>query len=149
MYDQPKNEEAHQHGCAGGKRCRQELHRRQGIRADAGGRRNHQETDITCAIREWEEETGFRRESLKLIKNLCPFEEVFMGSNYKTYKHRYFLAYIKPQESPQKSYQKSEVSACTWFTLEEALQHIRSYNLEKQGLIKNIEQVLQKYRLIS
>ena len=34
------------------------------------GRRNHQETDIACAIREWEEETGFRRESLKIIKNL-------------------------------------------------------------------------------
>ena len=113
------------------------------------GRRNHQETDIACAIREWEEETGFRRESLKIIKNLCPFEEIFMGSNYKTYKHRYYLAYINPKESPQKSYQKSEVSACTWFSLEEALQHIRSYNLEKRDLIANIEQVLQKYRLIS
>ena len=44
------------------------------------GRRNHQETDIACAIREWEEETGFRRESLKIIKNLCPFEEISQKS---------------------------------------------------------------------
>ena len=113
------------------------------------GRRNHQETDISCAIREWEEETGFDRTSLTLIKNLCPFEEIFMGSNFKTYKHKYYLAYISPEETPPKSYQKSEVSARVWMTLDEALLHIRSYNLEKRELITNIEQVLQKYRLIS
>jgi len=113
------------------------------------GRRNHQEADIACAIREWEEETGFDRDSLTLIRNLCPFEEIFMGSNFKTYKHKYYLAYIPPDETPQKSYQKSEVSARIWMTLDEALTNIRSYNLEKRELIAKIEQVLQKYRLIS
>jgi ADP-ribose pyrophosphatase YjhB (NUDIX family) len=113
------------------------------------GRRNHQETDIACAIREWEEETGFDRDSLTIIRNLCPFEEIFMGSNFKTYKHKYYLAYISPDETPEKSYQKSEVSARVWMTLDEALANIRSYNLEKKELITNIEQVLQNYRLIS
>ena len=113
------------------------------------GRRNHQETDISCAIREWEEETGFDRDALTIIKNLYPFEEIFMGSNFKTYKHKYYLAYISPEETPQKSYQKSEISARMWLTLDEALKKIRSYNLEKRELISNIEHVLQKYRLIS
>ena len=72
-----------------------------------------------------------------------------MGSNFKTYKHKYYLAYISPDETPEKSYQKSEVSARVWMTLDEALANIRSYNLEKKELITNIEQVLQNYRLIS
>ena len=47
------------------------------------GRRNFQENDVDCAIREWEEETGYSRNQIKLINNLLPFEEIFIGSNFK------------------------------------------------------------------
>jgi hypothetical protein len=48
------------------------------------GRRNFQETDLNCAIREFEEETGFKRDTMTLIQNVLPFEEIFTGSNYKS-----------------------------------------------------------------
>ena len=34
------------------------------------------------------------KKNLIIINNLNTFEEVFIGSNYKSYKHKYFLSYI-------------------------------------------------------
>ena len=41
------------------------------------GRRNFQERDITCGLREFEEETGYSKEDIILIDNLMPFEEIY------------------------------------------------------------------------
>jgi hypothetical protein len=47
------------------------------------------------------------------------------------------------------SFQKSEVSDMKWLTLDECLSTIRPYNLEKIQVIKDINNVLERYRLIS
>lgn len=112
------------------------------------GRRDSCENDMSCALREWEEETGFNKRSVKLIKNILPFEEIFMGSNYKTYKHKYYLGHVDSRTTPDFQFQKSEVSQIKWFTLEEALNNIRDYNLEKKEVIKKVNSLLNKYRLI-
>ena len=39
------------------------------------GRRNYQEKDLTCALREFEEETGCSKNALKLVQNVLPIEE--------------------------------------------------------------------------
>jgi hypothetical protein len=57
------------------------------------GRRNFQEKDLDCALREFEEETGYSRSQINVVENLMPFEEIFIGSNHKSYKHKYFLAF--------------------------------------------------------
>jgi ADP-ribose pyrophosphatase YjhB (NUDIX family) len=114
------------------------------------GRRNNGENDIQCALREWEEETGYCSKNISIIKNLLPFEEIFMGSNFKTYKHKYFLAYINENKIPlEKEYQKSEVSDMKWMTLDEAQNSIRHYNLEKKDILNKVKKILSKYRLIS
>ena len=74
------------------------------------GRRNYQERDLTCAIREFEEETGYDRNKLCIISNLIPFEEIFTGSNYKSYKHKYFLALADESATSESDFQKEEVS---------------------------------------
>ena len=56
------------------------------------GRKNYKEMDIKCAFREFQEETGYNKEDLDVITNVVPIEEIFMGSNYKIYKHKYFIA---------------------------------------------------------
>jgi ADP-ribose pyrophosphatase YjhB (NUDIX family) len=113
------------------------------------GRRNYQEKDLDCAIREFEEETGISKYNIKIIENIMPFEEIFIGSNHKSYKHKYFLAEMRDQEEKNKytlnNYQKTEVSQIKWKTLEECLESIRPYNLEKKQLILNINTVLQEY----
>jgi 8-oxo-dGTP pyrophosphatase MutT (NUDIX family) len=111
------------------------------------GRRNFQEKDLDCALREFEEETGLSKKNIKIIENVLPFEEMFLGSNHKSYKHKYFLAYTENIKDSLNNYQKTEVSKIEWKTLEECLESIRPYNLEKKELIININKVLQEYRL--
>ena len=113
------------------------------------GRRNYQENDLSCALREWEEETGYSRQHLDIIHNLIPFEEIFTGSNFKSYKHKYFLGEIHPSVNAYSAFQQSEVSAVRWLSLEDCLRFIRPYNLEKKQLICLINNVIEKYRLIS
>ena len=95
------------------------------------GRRNYQENDIKCATREFIEETGFHENDFVIIKNVLPFEEVFMGSNFKSYKHKYYLAYMM-NERNLLNFQKSEVSKMKWVSLDECLSLIRPYNIEKK-----------------
>ena len=115
------------------------------------GRRNFQEKDLDCAIREFEEETGISKKDLIIIENMVPFEEIFIGSNHKSYKHKYFLAYMDTKEQYKNislyNYQQTEVSKIEWKSLEECLESIRPYNLEKKQLIVNINKILKEYRL--
>jgi len=111
------------------------------------GRRNSKEKDIDCALREFEEETGIPQNKITLIENLLPFEEIFIGTNHKSYKHKYFLAYMNEKDDFLNNFQVTEVSKLEWKTLDECLESIRPYNLEKKKLIKNINKVLQEYRL--
>jgi 8-oxo-dGTP pyrophosphatase MutT (NUDIX family) len=100
-------------------------------------------------VREFEEETGFSGKNIHIIENLMPFEEIFMGSNYKSYKHKYYLAEMREYEEELPRFEKDEVSKMGWFTLDECLQRIRTYNVEKRRLLQNIDAVLQKYTRIS
>ena len=111
------------------------------------GRRNYQEKDIDCAIREFEEETGYTRQDIHIIENVIPFEEIFIGTNHKAYKHKYYLAYMDKKKDLLQDYQKTEVSKLEWKTIDECLLSIRPYNLEKIKLIKNINTILQEFRL--
>ena len=112
------------------------------------GRRNYKEKDLECALREFEEETGIKQNKISVIENVLPFEEIFIGTNYKSYKHKYFLAHMN-YDDLLKNYQKTEVSKIDWKTYEECLNCIRPYNLEKKKLITNIYKVLQEYSLYS
>jgi 8-oxo-dGTP pyrophosphatase MutT (NUDIX family) len=111
------------------------------------GRRNYQEKDLDCALREFEEETGLSKDDIKIIENVIPFEEIFLGSNHKSYKHKYFLAHTDIETDELSKYQETEVSKLDWKTLAECLESIRPYNLEKKQLIININKVLEEYRL--
>ena len=108
------------------------------------GRRNQFETDILCALREYEEETGYDSKDLELIKNILPYEEIFIGSNYKSYKHKYFVG--RSNEPIQKRpFQESEVSNLKWFTYEEAFDKIRPYNIERKQILTMIHSMLKEY----
>jgi 8-oxo-dGTP pyrophosphatase MutT (NUDIX family) len=113
------------------------------------GRRNFKEKDLECALREFEEETGILSSKICIIENVLPFEEIFIGTNHKSYKHKYFLAYMNQTEEYLTNFQVTEVSKLEWKTIDRCLEAIRPYNLEKKELIININKVLQEYRLYS
>ena len=75
------------------------------------GRRNPYEKDYDCAIREWTEETGFNKEHLINVQNVMPLYEIFTGSNYKSYKHKYFLMYMDYKNTENlNNYQKFQMA---------------------------------------
>lgn len=111
------------------------------------GRRNYQEKELDCALREFEEETGYPSKDLRVIDNLLPFEEIFIGSNNKSYKHKYFIAYTDKIVDALHKYQITEVSKLEWKTVDECLNSIRPYHLEKRQLITNVDRMLQEYRI--
>ena len=112
------------------------------------GRRDYQENDIDCAIREWEEETGYNRNQIKLINNLLPYEEIFIGSNLKSYKHKYFVAIFNDDiDNVNHPFQISEISKVQWFSYEDSMKTIRNYNLEKKTVLEKVYKVLNEYRL--
>ena len=107
------------------------------------GRRNSQEKDYDCAVREFSEETGYSPLMLKNVHNILPFEEIFSGSNYKSYKHKYYLMNIAYSHNLiQPNFEKTEVSDIGWKTIDQCISCIRPYNLEKIKIIKKIHSCL-------
>ena len=109
------------------------------------GRRNHQEKDLDCGFREFEEETGYDKFSLKQIQNVIPYEEIFIGSNIKSYKNKYYLSYMSRDTIQKNEYQTSEVKNMKWLSYKECMDIIRPYNVEKKNIITSVNNTLNKF----
>jgi 8-oxo-dGTP pyrophosphatase MutT (NUDIX family) len=113
------------------------------------GRRNSNENDYDCAVREFTEETGYSASLLNNIRNMVPVEEVFTGSNYNSYKHKYYLMYMDYETTVnQCSFQKSEVGEMQWKTAEQGLSTIRPYNLEKLHMLQKLDKCLKSIEMV-
>jgi 8-oxo-dGTP pyrophosphatase MutT (NUDIX family) len=107
------------------------------------GRKNQNERDIHTALREFEEETGISSKTITIIQNILPYEENFIGSNYKCYKNKFFLAHTMEDTTANMSrYQKSEVSKMEWKTYDDCMSCIRDTCLEKKQLLTKINTLL-------
>lgn len=114
------------------------------------GRKNCQERDQACAMREFEEETGIPATQLELISNFIPIEETYTGTNGKAYRHRYYLGIIAdPDELDLSRFQRSEVQEVRWVTLEEGLRIIRPYHGEKRRVLTIAARLVTNLRIMS
>ena len=112
------------------------------------GRREYHETDVECSKREFQEETGISHRKLNMVMNVIPYEETFMGSNYKSYKHKYYLGNMSYDTTINTdNFQKSEVSKMDWKTFDDCLLCIRPYNLEKIDVLRNINDIINNHML--
>lgn len=112
------------------------------------GRMQLGETDIECAVREFVEETHISSNNINIIYNICPFEEIYKGSNEKMYQITYYLAQLKNEEPNLFSFQEEEVSRMEWKSLEECLESIRPCNKEKKELVMSLEEILNTYQVL-
>jgi 8-oxo-dGTP pyrophosphatase MutT (NUDIX family) len=121
------------------------------------GRRNINEHDFACAVREFKEETGIHPKSIRVLRNQKPFEEVFSGSNKIRYKHIYYLAISFTNNSichnnlfnPNNKVQSREIKDVKWFTYDQAQLKIRCYNVERKELFRRVHQVIGKNLLFN
>ena len=111
------------------------------------GRRNYHEKDIVCGLREFEEETGYKKCDIEIFNNIVPFEEIFTGSNYKSYKHKYFVGLINSNISPINNFQIYEISEIKWVPIDDVYKYIRDYNYEKINIINDLNKLLKTYKL--
>lgn len=112
------------------------------------GRRNLRESDIDCATREFEEESGYKMNDYRVIKGLDPVIELFSGTNSIRYKHIYYIAEsinnISLEIDKDNFNQASEISKIKWFKYDEAFNSIREYNMEKRDVLKKTHDLLTK-----
>ncbi len=113
------------------------------------GRKNIKETDIHCAIREFNEETGYKLEDIEIISPVKQFEEVFIGSDGIYYKHIYYLAKLKSdkiisKEEIKNVYSKGEVRDVKWFDYRQAMNTFRNYENSKRSLIYSANKYIRE-----
>lgn len=108
------------------------------------GRRNINEDDVSCALREFREEAGVHLKSIRLLSDVKPLEEVFSGSNKVRYKHVYYVARYVGETFERQAYQCREIKDAKWFTFEEMLERIRPYNVERRELAKRAYAAIMK-----
>jgi 8-oxo-dGTP pyrophosphatase MutT (NUDIX family) len=113
------------------------------------GRRNINESDIRCACREFQEETGLNLGGIHVLGNVKPFEEVFNGSNKVRYRHVYYLAHLKQRMLYSMMpvidlAQQREIRKVGWFDYDGVQARIREENVERREVFKRVHQwVLQ------
>ncbi len=112
------------------------------------GRKNTNESDLDTAIREFTEETGYNKNDIRVIMNMKPYEEIFTGSNFKCYIHKYYIAKLVNNTYNLNKYQKSEVSEIEWVDYETCISKIREYNVERIDILKCVEDVLNNYIIL-
>ncbi len=113
------------------------------------GRRSKGETDIQCAVREFEEETNIAKDCYKIYDDLV-FTEIFKGTNDVQYKHIYFVATlinsksIKPNQKLTQT-QRREVSAVGWKTIKQSRDITRPHYVERKAILNELERVIATY----
>lgn len=113
------------------------------------GRRNINEQDFTCALREFREESGVDPSLLEICLNQKPFEEIFNGSNKVRYRHVYYVATIPQWHrqrffNPKNKVQVREIKDVRWFKYSEAQVKISNLNVERKELLRRVHQLLLK-----
>lgn len=106
------------------------------------GRKHSYESEVECALREFEEETSIQSKDIQVI-DYDPYEEVYTGTDGKLYKTVYYLAYIpyipdvknKISNGIRKTYISEEISKMQWSNYGEC---VKKLDYAKQCILKKI-----------
>ena len=114
------------------------------------GRRNINEKDIKCALREFREETGIDTQDVHVHTYVKPFEEVFTACNNVKYRHVYYIVQLKQDRDldvdradsdvilqGDKS-QMREISRVRWLDEITVKQKINSDNKERREMFDKV-----------
>jgi len=117
------------------------------------GRRNPHESDIHCAIREFQEETGLRRDEFQVFQNMYSLSETFFGSNHVHYCHKYYLAVCSPHTQVRfhshNVHMFREIGDIQWCSLDEAIAKIRPDNVEKREILLKAGKIMKNFYPVS
>lgn len=101
------------------------------------GRKNHNESPIDCALREFSEETGIDSCKINIIKNIIPIEENLTGTNGLPYRHIYYIAETT-MDNIQRIENNNEIGNIGFFNYNDAKNLIRDYHTDKKYVLQCI-----------
>tara|TARA_Y100000590_G_scaffold449788_1_gene588475 strand:+ start:5629 stop:6558 length:930 start_codon:yes stop_codon:yes gene_type:complete len=109
------------------------------------GRKNINESNYECAVREFYEETGIDKDNYTILDNINSIHDDFIGTNNMNYKHIFYLSMIKNKDiinyynsniSNIKS--KNEIEEIQWYTWTDALRIFRPYYVNKVNILNKL-----------
>lgn len=119
------------------------------------GKRNGRETNLECAIREFEEETGISSDKITILQNVKPLEEIYSGINNIKYKHIYYFSILNESNdfvdnevnlNKNNREQRMEISKIKWFNFNEIEDTIRYYYVSKLNIIHKSFQLINNMK---
>jgi 8-oxo-dGTP pyrophosphatase MutT (NUDIX family) len=102
------------------------------------GRKNSNETNLKCAIREFKEETSLSIDDYTIISCLDPIHDVFIGTNNKEYRHIFYTSLYNNNNNNDIIYKNNEIEEIRWCSWSELNELIRPYNNNKINILTNI-----------
>lgn len=116
------------------------------------GRRIRGESDVDCAIREFNEETNIPRDTYLLLKNIR-LEETFEGLNGIVYRHIYFVALLQKPDAINltqrfTTMQRREISGIAWKTFDECASLVRPHHVQRHAMIQELRSVVRTFETV-
>jgi 8-oxo-dGTP pyrophosphatase MutT (NUDIX family) len=112
------------------------------------GKRELNESNLECAIREFHEETNLRNNIHYKLLDLNPIIEDYVSINNKKYRHIYYIAELTNTNLEiSNEFQKKEISDIKLLSLSEIENVIRPYYKEKINVLKILIQTLKYFNI--
>lgn len=110
------------------------------------GRRESYESDLVCAIREFEEETNLEESIYTILDKCKSIRENLTGTNGVQYAHNYFLSIINDNLNEDFIDESNrEIGQTSILDINECLKRIRPYHKNKIRIIKHIYLVINDF----
>ena len=108
------------------------------------GRRESYESDLVCAIREFEEETNLKEDNYIILDKCKSIRENLIGTNGVDYAHNYYISILNNNLSSVDKNNR-EIGQAKVLNLNECLEKIRPYHKNKIKIIKNIYTIINNF----
>jgi len=106
------------------------------------GRRELYESDIICAIREFEEETNIKENMYNLLESCSKIKENLVGTNGINYLHNYFLAILNTDKINNIDSANREIGNIKIMSYNECIENIRPYHINKLKIINILYELI-------
>jgi len=110
------------------------------------GRKEKNEVNINCAIRELEEESHIKKDEYDIINNISPIIEEYVSTNNIKYRICYYVGIYKTDKLIDKVINNNEIKQTKWININECVNYIRTYNRSKLCIIDILKSIIDRYQ---